>query len=235
MAAVAETLIQPPAARSGLHGARHSGVGHRVVLTDVTWDFYVRFRSEFEDRPIRLTFDRGNLEIMTTGRPHELFRKLLAKLIEILLFEFDVPVSSGGSMTFQLEDLKRGFEPDDCWWIAHAADVRGKSKLDFLIDPPPDLAIEIEITSSLVNRVGIYAAMQVPEIWRFDGRVLRFCVLGDDGEYEDSPSSKAFPFLKPEDVLPFLILDDSTDETTALRRFVEWLRTLSLSADDLRV
>jgi Uma2 family endonuclease len=104
--------------------------------------------------------------------------------------------------------------------------VRTKREFDFQRDPPPDLAIEIEISRSLVSRVGILAAMGIRELWRHNGRRLRFCVLQEDGTYEDQETSLAFPFLHPADLEPYLRLDDPTDETTRVRRFRDWLRTV---------
>ena len=200
------------------------GGEERLLLTGISWDFYLRFCDELEGRRVRLTYDRGNMEIMITKRPHEFYKKLLAKLVEQLVLELNIPISSGGSMTFQREDLQRGIEPDECWWIAHESQVRGVREFDARRDPPPDLAVEVEITSSLVNRVSIYAALRVPEIWRFDGTTLQFCVLQEDGNYRSHENSLAFPFLKPEHLTPFLQIDVDKDETTRIREFVSWLR-----------
>lgn len=196
----------------------------RFLLTGIRWEFYRTFCDEMEGRRIRMTFDDGSLELMITKSPHEFYKKLLAKLVEITLYELDIPVRSGGSMTFQRDDLQKGYEHDECWWIAHEPNVRGRSEFDFTKDPPPDLAVEVEISSSLVNRMSIFAAMRVPEIWRFNGRMLRFLALQPDGKYQDSEHSLAFDFLKPEHLLPFLSLDEATDETTRVRQFVQWLR-----------
>ncbi len=141
------------------------------------------------------------------------------------MLECDIPVRSGGNMTFQRDDLEKGFEPDECWWIAHEARVRGQREFDFQIDPPPDLAIEIEMSRSLVNRISIYAAMGVPEIWRYNGKTLRFCQLQADGKYTDSSHSSSFPFLRPNDLGPHLAVDDHRDETTRDRQYMQWLRT----------
>ena len=200
------------------------GGEERLLLTGISWEFYLRFCDELDGRRIRLTYDRGNMEIMITKRPHEFYKKLLAKLVEQMVLELNIPVSSGGSMTFQREDLQRGIEPDECWWIAHESQVRGVREFDVQRDPPPDLAVEVEITSSLVNRVSIYAALQVPEIWRFNGTTLRFCILQQDGTYRDGEHSLAFPFLKPEHLTPFLQMEARKDETTRMREFVSWLR-----------
>ena len=196
----------------------------RILISDISWDFYVAFCDEIGERPIRLSFSDGLLEIMITHAPHEFYKTMLAKLIEAIIFELAIPVRSGGSMTFQRKDLEKGFEPDECWWIEHEAEVRCKREFDFRADPPPDLAIEIEISRSLVRRVDIFAAMGVKELWRHNGKTLRFCLLGDDRKYHDRETSHAFPFLKPADLEPYLRIDAEIDETTRVRRFCDWLR-----------
>lgn len=196
----------------------------RLLLTGISWNFYKRFCDELEGRPsIRLTYSEGELEIMVIKRPHEFYKKMLAKLVEQIFFVFNVPVASGGSMTFQREDLQKGFEHDECWWIEHESVVRGRSELDFRHDPPPDLAIEVEISSSLLDKASIFATIGVPEIWRFDGKDLRFFVLQENGEYQEVEHSHAFPFLAPDHLLPHLKMDNQSDETTRLRQFADWL------------
>jgi Uma2 family endonuclease len=202
----------------------------RFLLEGVSWDFYLRCCEELQDRRIRLTFNEGKLEFMITKAPHERHKKMLARMVEMMTYELDIAVESGGSMTIQRKDLLKGFEPDECWWIANEAAVRGKEEFDFRNDPPPDLAVEVEITSSLANRVGIYAAIGVPEIWRYDGKRLRFCLLQPDGEYLDCETSRAFPFLRPNDLMPFLSRDSKLDQTTRIRQFVEWFREQGFKA-----
>jgi Uma2 family endonuclease len=196
----------------------------RALVPDVSWGLYKHFCDELETRNIRLTFSDGSLEIMITKPPHEYYKKLLAKLIEIIFLELNIPVRSGGSMTFQRDDLEKGFEHDECWWIAHEPLVRDMEEFDGMRDPPPDLALEVEISRSLINRISIFAALGVPEIWRFDGKTLRFCVLQPDRTYREQDTSLSFPFLKPEHLLPYLSQSDKVDETTLVRRFVQWLR-----------
>jgi Uma2 family endonuclease len=199
----------------------------RLLLTGISWDFYKMFCDELEGRPsVRLTYSEGILEIMVIKRPHEFYKKMLAKLVEQIFFVFNMPVASGGSMTFQREDLEKGFEHDECWWIEHEADVRGRGELEFRHDPPPDLAIEVEISRSLVDKVSIFAAIGVPEIWRFDGENLRFLTLQVNGEYQESENSRAFSFLTPQHLLPYLKMDNQVDETTRIRQFADWLGEL---------
>lgn len=219
MATVTEIL--PETAAPPLAGER------RILIPRVSWEFYIAFRDELDrwgSRAVRLTYDRGSLEIMTTGRPHERYKKMLAKLVETLVYELHIAVASGGQMTLRREDLERGLEADDCWWIAHEAEMRGREDYDPHNDPPPDLALEIEITNPLLDKLGIYAELGVPEIWRCDGQRLEFWRRRDDASYRQVENSIAFPFLRPDHLLPYLRIDDDLDETTRLHRFAEWLR-----------
>ncbi len=196
----------------------------RILIPDVSYAFYKLFCEAIGEQPIRLSFSDGMLEIMITKSPHEYYKTILAKLLEATVLECNIPVRSGGNMTFQRDDLEKGFEPDECWWIANESRVRGQKEFDFRKDPPPDLAIEIEMSRSLLSRIGIYGALGVKEVWRYDGRRLRFCHLHVDGTYRDGTASLAFPFLKPEDLEPYLTFDSQRDETTCIRQYVKWLR-----------
>src|SRR5262249_29254374 len=145
----------------------------RVTLHCVSWAAYVGIGEFLRDQPIRLTYSHGSLEIMTLSLEHERAKKLLARLVEALTEEFNVPAECGGSTTCRREDLERGLEPDECYWNEHQAQMRGKPNFDPETDPPPDLAIEVEITRSVLNRLGIYAALGVPEVWRYDGQTIQ--------------------------------------------------------------
>lgn len=120
----------------------------RFVLWDVGWDVYEMMLREIGDRPIRLTYDGANLELMSPSRWHEIVKSLLGRFVEALTLELDIPLASGGAMTFKRKDLLRGLEPDECYWIASESKVRGKRELNFRKDPPPDLAIEVDMSRS---------------------------------------------------------------------------------------
>ena len=120
---------------------------------------------------------------MSPSSMHERYNCLFRRMIETLTEELAIPIKGAGSTTFKREDLERGLEPDSCFYLANERRIRGKRELDLTIDPPPDLAIEIDITSSSLDRQGIYAALGVPEIWRFDGESLRVYQLQPDGTY----------------------------------------------------
>src|SRR5262249_40072887 len=141
----------------------------------------------------------------------------------ILSEELNVPIFSFGSMTLQREDLDRGLEPDQCFYIGKVRRILSEEKIDLPHDPPPNLAIEIDITRSSQNRMGIYAALGVLEVWRFDGQTLTAYQLRDNGEYEACEESLAFPALPLEKVAEFVRQASSVDDLTLGRSFRAWV------------
>jgi Uma2 family endonuclease len=195
----------------------------RFVLWNVDWKTYENLLDNLGDRHIRLTYDGENLELMSPSRWHEIVSTLLGHLVRRMAEELEIPISSGGAMTFRRKDLLRGLEPDQCFWVANEPRVRGTRELDLRKDPPPDLALEVDITHCSLDRQGIYAKLRVPEIWRFDGTSLHILVLQSKGKYAESKTSLAFPFLPVHELLRFLP-GEGEDETSSIRRFVKWLR-----------
>jgi Uma2 family endonuclease len=195
-----------------------------LLLHDISWQGYEQMLHELEGRHFRLTYDEGMLEIMTTSYEHESFSELLAYLLRILTLELAIAMCSGGSMTFKNKSLKKGLEPDKCWWIKNEQKMRNKKSFDVERDPPPDLAIEIEFSCSALDRMGIYAALKVGEVWRFDGEVLRVSILGPNGKYRQKEQSLVFPFLPIAKIVYFLKRSADVDETTLLTEFVQWIR-----------
>jgi Uma2 family endonuclease len=197
----------------------------RLVLDDVDWRTYTRLLRTFaERRSIRLTYDRGRLEIMSPLHEHESDTDMLGRFVVVLTEELGLPIKAGRSTTFRKRKKQRGLEPDNSYWIANEPSVRGKRRIDLDVDPAPDLAMEIDATSSSLNRMEIYAALQVPEVWRIDNETLSFQVLGSDGKYHEVKESRSFPGLKPSDLVPFLALRDQMDENAVVREFRAWVR-----------
>jgi Uma2 family endonuclease len=195
----------------------------RFRVSGIDWKGYLAISDAFDQRPIRVTYDQGEMELMTLSPRHERAKTLLARLVETLTEELAIDIASYGSMTCRQEDLERGFEPDECYWISHEDAVRGRDHIDFEHDPPPDLAIEVEISRSTMNRLRLYASLGVPELWRWDGERLRVNLLGDDGQYHESDQSVAFPFLPVAELVRFLTMRDVSD-TQIVRAFREWVR-----------
>ncbi len=198
--------------------------GQQLVLTGVDWQTYSRLLRVFNGRHLRLTYDRGTLEIMTLSPQHERLKHLLRRLFEALAEEVGLTIAGFGSMTCRRRRRRRGLEPDECYWIANEPRVRGRDRIDLRRDPPPDLALEVDVTHSSLDRLAIYAALGVPEVWRLDGQALTFHLLQADGTYAAAARSLAFPFLAPADLLPFLALRARLDEMALVRQFRAWVR-----------
>ncbi len=201
-----------------------SPADQRVVLHDVAWEIYERLLSDHGDSSgPRLTYDHGELEILGPSSEHEIVNRTLALLVELVAAELSIDVINVGSMTFRRQDLERGFEPDSSFYIQNEGQVRDREQIDAAVDPPPDLVIEIEITRSAIVKLPIYAALGVPEIWRWDGQ--RVTILGlVDGDYAEVEASAALPPLTSEIVTKFLDQSLSLRRTVWIRQLREWAR-----------
>jgi Uma2 family endonuclease len=195
-----------------------------LVLGSVPWSTYTRLLRLFDDRHLRITYDRGALEIMPLSPEHERLKCLLGYLVLVLVEELGWNMASFGSMTFKRRKKRRGLEPDECYWIQSEPKVRGKDKIDVRRDPPPDLVIEIDWSHSSLDRLAIFAALLVPEVWRFDGEKLCVHIFGMDGRYAISERSRAFPFLPVDELIRFLGLRSTQSETDIIRQFRAWVR-----------
>lgn len=189
----------------------------RVVLHDVSWETCESLLADHLDSSApRFAFDRGVLEIVSPSPEHEKVNRRMAQLVTILAEEMDLESEDLVSTTFRRRDLQRGFEPDSCFYFENEERIRGKTEIDLLVDPPPDLVIEIDITSTLLNKFPIYARLGVPEIWHYDGeRVAIFRLEG--GVYAEAAESTALPSLTSE------VLSRFVKEGLALGRKV-WMR-----------
>jgi Uma2 family endonuclease len=196
----------------------------RLRLSSVSWRDYLRWLRAAEGRHLRISYDRGELEIMTLSNVHEWFASFFGQIVEVLTEELDMTRLSAGSTTLKRKLFRRGLEADRSYYLKNEPHVRAKDKIDLRVDPAPDLAIEIDITSSSLNRLSIYAKLKVAEVWRFDGTTVRAYHLGPNGKYTEADHSLSFPGLKLADLLPFLEKRKELGETDLLRSFREWVR-----------
>jgi len=190
----------------------------------VSWETYERLLAEIvESAGTHLTYDEGALEILVVSIGHEDPNRTLAQLAEVVAEEIGRDLYHAGSTTFKRKDLAKGFEPDSCFYIDRAEQVRGKEELDLVTDPPPDLVIEVDITRSSLSRFPIFAALGVPEVWRFDGDRVTMHRL-ERGRYAQIEASLALPPLTASQATVFL--DESRHEksTVWLSRVREWVR-----------
>ena len=202
----------------------------RITLNGVSWQLYQNMLAEVGSSHIRLTFDQGRLEIMSPLPIHERVKTVLARVIEAYADEMNLPLEGFGSTTFDREDLQKGLEPDECYYIANAPAVIGKEDFDWTIDPPPDLAIEVDISRPDVARQPIYAALGVAEIWKYDGAVVvslhRLAAnrLKDEARYIAAEKSLAFPGLPMSELNRFLQMGLSEGQSAAVKALREWCR-----------
>lgn len=195
-----------------------------VVLQNISWRTYQSLLADYEQEPaFRLTYDSGTLEIRMPRDLHEHYKKLIGRLVEAATEELGLEIRSLGSRTCDRKDLKKGLEPDQCYYIKNEPLVRSVSQIDLTQLPPPDLAVEIDITSSSLNRLEIYAKLGVPEVWRFDSQDLTIHLLQGD-KYQIADSSVALSPLCASDFSAFLALHQRMGENSLIRQFRAALR-----------
>lgn len=196
----------------------------RTLLQNISWQtFEALLRETGEDRGSRFAYDCGTLEIMTPLYEHENPKIQFDRFIFALAEELEIEIKSAGSMTLKRKAVNRGIEPDNCYYIQTEPIVRGRQELDLKTDPPPDLVIEIDITSSSVNKFRIYSALGVPEIWRYNGRDLKLYQLAD-GEYIECDFSIAFPLVSVTAMSRFVEQSKTMGEIALLKSFRAWVR-----------
>lgn len=197
--------------------------GQRLVLHHVNWEEFEAILQELGDRrPTRLAYYQQTLEIRMPLPEHEASQELIGDMVKILLEELEMDRECFGSTTFKREDMAAGIEPDNCFYIQNHQLMIGKTRLDLSIDPPPDLAIEIDLTSK--TQLDIYAALGVPELWRYEKGRLKISLL-QNGKYIDSAISATFPQLPViVGIGQFLDLSKTTGMSPALRGFRKWIR-----------
>jgi Uma2 family endonuclease len=197
----------------------------KMILHNVSWKTYQNLLADFANQSSpRLTYDRGTLEIMSPLSEHEHLKHILEQIVDTTAEELGIDVKCFGSTTFKREDLERGFESDSCYYIQHESSVSGKSDIDLSIDPPPDLVIEVDITSSSLNKFPIYSKIGVLEIWRHDGKNLTIYKLSGEA-YVESETSPSFPLIVSADISDFIEKNSNLKSTVFLKLLREWIRS----------
>ncbi|WP_165243637.1 Uma2 family endonuclease [Paludisphaera soli] len=204
-------------------GSRSREDGGRLVLGGVSWEQYASLLELFADRRLRITFDRGTLELMTPLSIHERYKMLIGRMIDVMTMEWGVRVVAMGSTTLRREDARRGLEPDQCYYFGNAGKVADWSRVDLDVDPPLDLAVEIDVTSDSSLRIGVYAGLKIPEIWRFDGERLQVLRLVGES-YQAVDASLALPLAPLAEIPRFLQRHMLGNDTAWTLDFRSWLR-----------
>ena len=197
--------------------------GNKIKLQNVSWEMYEAILDELgEGYAIRLTYYQETLEIRMPLPKHEKAKSLIGDFVKLLLEELNIDCDVLGSTTFKSKEMQSGVEPDDCFYIQHEAAIRGKDRIDLTVDPPPDLAIEIDNSSQ--TSLSSYQALKVPELWRYDGRILKIYLL-QDGKYVESDTSPSFPDFPIIDVIPQYVDRSNTQgRSPTIRAFRAWVK-----------
>ncbi|MBW4570218.1 MAG: Uma2 family endonuclease [Tolypothrix carrinoi HA7290-LM1] len=197
----------------------------RVILQNISWQTFESILAEMGDnRATRLAYDQGILEIMTPLMPHEHNKRLIEKLIDNLAEELNLNLKSTGSVTCKRQDLLRGVEPDSSFYIQNELVMRQKQNLDLTQDPPPDLVIEVDYTSSSVDRMPIYQALGIPEVWRYNEPVMQIYQLREN-VYVECDVSPTFSNLPLTTEIPRFIQESlNIGEIAMIRSFRGWVR-----------
>ena len=198
----------------------------RFVLHGVSWRGYEKFLEAIGENHVRVTYDRGSIEFMSPLPTHEVYKVLFGRLFDALMMELNIPMKALGSTTFRRQEAEAGLEPDQCYFFSSAAKVRSWWTYDLAVDPPPDLAVEVDNTRSSLDRMHVYAQLKIPEVWRFDGEHVEVHRLRRDGAYAVRPRSVELPFV-PLDEIPALFRQsmEVQEDRALVRGLQDWVRT----------
>ncbi|MDF5707117.1 MAG: Uma2 family endonuclease [Nostoc sp. S4] len=196
----------------------------RDVLQNISWQTFKAMLADMGcQRNKRLAYDNGIVEIMTPLMPHENSNRLIEGFVLVLCEEFGLEVKSAGSLTMTRDDLEQAAEPDSSYYIQNELLVRNKENIDLNIDPPPDLVLKVEYPRSKINKLILYAAMGVPEFWRYNGTVLRIYTL-NNGQYSQSQSSPTFAPVLVTEITQFIQQSKKIGQIAATCAFRCWVR-----------
>jgi len=197
----------------------------RVILHGVTWATFERLLADRGDSAgVRLVYDQGTVELTMPSPEHEWFKATLTQIVDAIACARDRHYENLASTTFTREDLGRGFEPDACFYIQHADAVRTLRRLNLTLDPPPDLVLEIDLTSPSLNKLPLYAALGVPEVWRYTREGIHLYQRQGEG-YEPIEVSRVFPAVSRADLTHFLEQSRAMSNRTAwFKAVVAWVQ-----------
>ena len=202
--------------------------GSFVVLPDIGWDEYEELLEQLgESRGVRTSYNDGKLQIMVVSSEHENYAWFIGSLIANIRLRLRINIRFFGASTMKKERRRKGLEPDACFYVQSAPLIGNRMRLDFSVDPPPDIAVEIDIHHGSVSKFPIYAALGISEIWRYDGEQLRIHLLKGD-EYVLTTGSQALPMLTGDHLTELLTRLREDGEFQTILAFDEWLQKQQL-------
>jgi Uma2 family endonuclease len=209
-----------------LKAIEHLPEGGTLTLREVSQEDYAQLLAELGDsNRVRVSYYHGRLEVMSPSPIHEMFKELILRIADAYSLITDCELETLGSTTFTPGTFGAGAEPDTCFYVQNAARIIGKRKIDLSVDQPPDVAVEIDISSDSSDKLAIYQSLRVPEVWIYNGERLRIRKLTDQG-YVEAPDSPAFPLLTADALTETLEKSKTKGQSAALRSFRAWLLSI---------
>ncbi|MBD2131881.1 Uma2 family endonuclease [Sphaerospermopsis sp. FACHB-1094] len=196
----------------------------RTLVENISWQTFKTMLAEMGcNRNTKFAYDHGNIEIMTPQMPHENSNRNIEGFVIILCEELGLEIKRAGSLTLTRDDIQRGAEPDSSYYIQNEYLVRSKDKIDLAIDPPPDLVLEVEYSRPQIDKLKLYAALGIPEFWRYNGSKLRIYTL-TNGEYLEVEISPTFTPITIKEITGFLAETSNIGEIATTRIFRNWVK-----------
>ena len=196
-----------------------------LIRENVSWEEYEDLLEQVGEATwLRIAYDDGTLEIITVAPKHEKFATLIEGLVGVIRLRLRMNIVFFGSSTMRKEKKRKGIEPDACFYVQTAEALGNRMDLDFEKDPPPDVAVEVDVTRHSISKFGIYAGLGVPEVWIYDGKELKIHLLEQD-EYLPAIESQALPILSGPILSKFLSQLREEGELQAILAFDDWLQS----------
>ncbi|MBW4668742.1 MAG: Uma2 family endonuclease [Cyanomargarita calcarea GSE-NOS-MK-12-04C] len=196
----------------------------RTLLENITWQTFKAMLGDMgSKRSTRLAYDSKIVEIMTPLMPHENSNRMIEGFVVVLCEELGLEIKRTGSLTLTRDDLERGGEPDSSYYIQNESLVRAKDNINLETDPPPDLVLEVEYSKPRVDKLSLYAAIGIPEFWRYDGTVLRVYNLSE-GQYSEVQISSTFATVAVKEIPRFIQESKKNGERAITHAFRVWVR-----------
>ncbi len=200
--------------------------GEVATFHHVTWDEYEELLEQVgEASGLRISYNDGTLKVMSLSPTHEKYARFIEGLIGAIRLRLHINIVSFGSATMRKRRDSKGNEPDACFYVQTAAAIGHRIELDFTVDPPPGVVVEVDIHHDSTDDYPIYAALGVPEIWRYDGGEATILHL-QGNEYVEAETSLALPMITSAILTEYLMRLRQEGEFAAIVAFDEWLQSL---------
>lgn len=202
-----------------------AAVNQKLILQGVGWDFYEEILKEFEDsNALHFAYDNGFLEVEVPTLKYEKPNRILTRLVQVVCDDLQIDFVDTGQTTFRKKSKAKGVEPDTGFYIQNESKVRELLEIDLQKDPPPDLVIEVDVTSPSLNKMPIYAALVVPEVWLYKGERVEFYQL-QGNEYREIENSMALQILSSAKATDFLQAGLSESSSKWVQMVRDWVKT----------